>query len=138
MSQIVGLVRQYFQGRIKHESIQILNQAIHDLRIVIQQIILDHFILLPLPQGRNFRASLMDQLSNASHECYAGHEGEEKEHRHYFIKEIITCFEWAEQIKEEIPNDPVTQKILAVDIPILRPFDYGFHAGKPLKHPHSR
>lgn len=125
MSQVVSLVRQYFMGRVRKDSIETLGQVIRDLRVVLQQVVSSYFLHLPLPQGREFRAALADQLMGICSEVYATGSREDESHHRYCIKEIMVCFEWAEQIKEEIPDDPVTQKILAVDIPILRPFDYG-------------
>lgn len=138
IAKIVGFVRSYFLGRLKQEPIQFLNQIIHDLRVSLQTIITDHFMQLSLAEQREFRGFLSDQLSSVFAECYGKHDHKDGWHPQYCIKEIMVCFEWAEQIKVEIPDDPITQKILAVDIPILRPFDYGFGPKKPISRPHKR
>ncbi len=124
IAQIVGLVRRYFQDRLTHESIASLSLVIHDLRIVLQRVLIDYYLHLPLDEERRFRGALSDQLIGGINQVYAGRDSEDREHRQYCLQEILACFEWAEQIKNEVPDDSVTQKILAIDIPILRPFRY--------------
>lgn len=133
IAQIVGLVRRYFQDRMNHEPIPSLNLMIHDLRIVLQRVVSDYYLHLPLDEERRFRGALSDQLVSGINQLYVGKDSQDKEHRQYCVREILSCFEWASQIKNEVPDDPVTQKILVVDIPILRPFDYGFNSTTPLR-----
>lgn len=128
MSQVTGLIRCYFKGRLQNEPIQNLNLIIHDLRLMLHQLITDYFMLLPLEEAKRFRLVLADHLANVCGEFYGGGSIEDEEHSRYCIQEVLSCFEWAEQIKEEIPDDPVTQRVLALDIPILRPFNY--HHGR--------
>jgi len=135
MSQVVGLVRQYLVSRLQRESMEVLNQIVRNLRILLQEVVTNYFLHLPLPQARQFRAALGDQLMGVCNELHSRCGREDEEHHRYCVREIMACFEWAEQIKEEIPDDPVTQKILAIDIPILRPFDYGLKKGKVVQKP---
>lgn len=130
--KVLDLVGNYFDHRLQKQPLQTLNLAVHDLRIVLHRVIMDRFLPLPLHQAREFRAALVDQLMGVCGQYHAKcGDPEEKEHCHVFVKQIALSFELAEQIMEEIPHDPVTQRILAVDIPILRPFDYGIGtAGK--------
>lgn len=138
IAQIVGLVKRYFQDKLNKEPISSLSLVVHDLRIVIQRVITDYYLQLSLEEEKRFRGALADQLMSAVGEVYAGNDSKDREHRQYCVKEILACFEWAEQIKEEIPDDPVTQKILAIDIPILRPFDYGYDGLTKLNHSHQK
>lgn len=138
ISQIVNLVRRYFQDKLSGEPISALSLVIHDLRIVMQRVITDYYLQLSLAEEKRFRSALADQLVSAVGEVYAGKETQHKEHRQYCVGEILACFEWAEQIKEEVPDDPITQKILAIDIPILRPFDYGYDGLAKLNHSHQK
>lgn len=127
MGRMVDEVRCYLKARLERQAISALNESIRNLRIVVQQLLTDHFLALPLPKAKEFRFALADQLSSVCSELrnHDGCQPEDEEHHRYCIREVLVCFEWAEQIKEEVPDDPITQKILAVDIPILRPFDYG-------------
>jgi len=138
ISQIVGLVKRYFQDKLNNEPISALNLVIHDLRIIMQRVVTDYYLQLSLAEEKRFRGALADQLVSAIGQVYVGKESQHKEHRQYCVNEILACFEWAEQIKEEVPDDPVTQKILAVDIPILRPFDYGYDGLAKLHHHHQK
>ena len=126
MRKVLDLVGRYFSHRLQGQPLQVLNGLVHDLRIILHQMILDRFLPLPLPQAREFRSALVDQLMGVYGQYYPKCDKvEDREHCHNFIRQIVLCFELAEQIMEELPHDPVTQRILAVDIPILRPFDYG-------------
>ncbi|OGQ16006.1 MAG: hypothetical protein A2979_04080 [Deltaproteobacteria bacterium RIFCSPLOWO2_01_FULL_45_74] len=135
MSQVVGLVRQYLKSRLQREPMEKLNQLVRDLRVVLQQVVTNYFLPLSLPQARQFRSALADQLLGVCNELNSSCTKDDEEHHRYCVREVIASFEWAEQIKEEVPDDPVTQKILAVDIPILRPFDYGLKKGKVIQKP---
>lgn len=135
MVRIVEAVRRYFGVRLQREVISVLNETIRNLRILLQGVLIDHYLVLPLPKAKEFRFALGDQLSNVCEELRQNRNSskEDDHHHRYCIKEILACFEWAEQIRVEIPDDLVTQKVLALDIPILRPFDYGLEKGKPVK-----
>ncbi|MDO8527690.1 MAG: hypothetical protein Q7T03_08395 [Deltaproteobacteria bacterium] len=138
MLQVIDLLRHYFKRRLQKESIQNLNLVVHDLRILLHKVIIDHFLHLSLVDAKQFRLGLADQLNNVCGELYGGCSVEDEDHHRYCIREVMACFEWAEQIKEEIPDDLVTQKILAVDIPILRPFDYSSGTKKGIPRFHKK
>ena len=136
MANIVDGVRRYFEARLRKEAVATLNESIRTLRIVLQQMLTEHFLSLPIPKTREFRFALGDRLSSVCNDVSSSNHctPEDQVHHRYCVSEILACFEWAEQIKEEIPDDPITQKILVVDIPILRPFDYGLgKKGKPIR-----
>lgn len=132
MRKIVDMVCRYFEARLKKEALSILNETIRSLRVSLQTMLTDHYLALPLPKAREFRYALSDQLLNMCEDIHNQHHcsSQDKNHHHYCVKEILSCFEWAEQIKAEIPDDVITQRVLALDIPILRPFDYGIGKGQ--------
>lgn len=135
MQKIVETVCRYFEARLRKEAISLLNETVRNMRIILQGVLTDHYLELPLPKAREFRFALSDQLSSICEDIrnqYPCSTHDENHHR-YCVKEILSCFEWAEQIKSEIPDDPITQRVLALDIPILRPFDYGIGKGKPVR-----
>lgn len=135
MSQVVALVHQYLDGRLRKESISFLNQIIHDLRVLLKEVVTNYFLHLSLPEAKEFKSALADQLTSVCSDLSSRCSKEDEEHHRYCVREVMVCFEWAQQIKEEIPDDPLTQKILAIDIPILRPFDYGLRKAKIVRHP---
>lgn len=138
MQRVTGLVRRYFICRMQRESINLMSEIIRDLRVSIQHVVTNYFFHLPQEKGRQFQTSLADQL-NGICEGFREQCGED-DHKHhkYCMREVMACFEWAEQIKAEVPDDPITQKVLAVDIPILRPFDYGLGKAKPVARPSKK
>lgn len=125
MSKIVELFDCYLEARLAEEPIQLLNQYVREMRICLQYAITHLFLPLPLERGRKFRHALSDQLATLCGAKWAKASVQERRHQDYCRRQIMSCFELAEQIKEEVPDDPITQQILGVDIPILRPFDYG-------------
>ena len=125
IKQIVTCVNNYLEARTEKEPMQILNEHIRELRICLQHAITHIVLPLTLDKAREFRLALADQLSTLCDERRGNVGSGEHHHYDYCLHQIISCFEWTEQIKEEVPDDPITQQILAVDIPILRPFDYG-------------
>lgn len=133
MRRLVDHVRGYWQARIDGEEMSVLSETIRQLRILLQETLTGFFLSFPLPKAREFRAALSDELRNACGDFRNQCSDHDHAHHQYCIREIVACFEWAEQIKEEIPEDPLTQRILAVDIPILRPFDYGVSKPRPIK-----
>jgi len=99
-----------------------LGDIVKDLRILIGRILIDHFLDMPPKDGSRFLKSLAAMLADRA----ASIEGEgDGRYVDYCIGEILTPFEYAAEIKSSYGDDPVMQKILALDIPILRPFDYG-------------
>lgn len=135
MLKVVAKVRDYWQARLEGENISALNETIRELRILLQVILTDSFLSLPLPKAKEFRLALGDQLGSLCKELSPRCASSELNHHHYCTQEILACFEWAEQIKEEIPDDVLTQRVLVIDIPILRPFHYGYPKMKPIRRP---
>lgn len=131
MNRVADLMQRYFISRSQQRELDFLNEIIRELRVLVQEVLTERFLPLPLPEARNYRFALADRLyslcKDINGSCPSEHE---QNHYRYCVQQLMTCFEWAEQIKEEIPDDPVTQKILVVDIPILRPFCYDFKLTK--------
>ena len=138
MQRVVICVRRYLESRLEGAPISVLNELVREMRVQLQNVMTEYFLPLPLEKAHSFRVALEDHLSSLAGELN-GHAkcGQEDEaHHSYCTREVLSCFMWAEQIKAEVPDDLVTQKVLAVDIPILRPFDYGrkgYKSTKPIK-----
>ena len=132
----------YLTERQLGKSIGVLGDAVRDLRIIVQRILTEHFLkLAPDDEGR-FCSTLATLLAERCTRLPSVTEADRK-YFDYLIGEILTCFEWAQEIKSECPDDPATQKILAIDIPLLRPFDYGIRSKikmvrPPKKKKHKR
>lgn len=133
MERVVAQVRGYWRSRLNGEEVTALSESIRQLRVLLQETLTGAFLALTLPKAREFRFALSDELTNACNEFKNQCQPDDHQHHAYCVKEIVACFEWAEQIKAEIPDDILTQRILAVDIPILRPFDYGVSRPRPVK-----
>ena len=135
IEQLVDAVQEYFLQRHQQESMEALSLTVRDLRIQIQQMLGEVFVPLTLSEAKEFRSILADKLFSLVGILKApSHSGSIK-HYQYCIDGILACFQCAEKIKEEIPDDFHTQKILIQDIPILRPFDYG--TGHPSRKDHK-
>lgn len=128
MDEEVGHLLEMFEFFLVERSlgkpIKILSEAIADLRIIIGRLITDHFLDLPSIREADFCATLADLLSERAERIPLASEAE-AEYIAYCIGEILTSFEWAQEVKIQFSYDPVMRRILAVDIPVLRPFDYG-------------
>ena len=109
------------EERHRKQPVSHLNTIIRGLRVSVQNLLLNHFLHLALEESERFCNALHDQLLGACGEA----KDSDHEYHQYCVKAVMTTFEWAHQIKLEIHDDPVTQRILIIDIPILRPFDYG-------------
>lgn len=132
LKQIAGLFDRYLEDRLNGEPIQLLNENIREMRIAIQHAVTHVFLPLPIDKAREFRRAMADRLTTLCDGKRGRSSSGELQHQGYVVRQILSCFEWAEQIKEEVPDDSITQQVLAVDIPILRPFDYGL-GKKPQK-----
>lgn len=114
----------YLTERHLSKPIDNLGEAVRDMRIIIGRILVDHFLGLCVEEEEKFCSALADMLADrASDLPIEG--GIEEEYLDYCIGEMLTAFEYAQEIKRTFSDDSVLQKILALDIPILRPFDYG-------------
>jgi hypothetical protein len=117
----------YLTERQLQKPINILSDAVHDLRIILQRLLIDYFLKLSTEEELRFCSTLASLLAERSTKIVSAGE-DDKKYFDYLIGEILTCFEWAQEIKSEFPEDSDTQRILAFDIPLLRPFDYGIRA----------
>lgn len=104
--------------------IDALGESVKDMRLIIGRLLIDHFLKLTPTRGEKFCKTLAEMLTDRT-QTLPLERSEDREYYSYCISEILTAFEYAEEIKTAYPGDPVLQKILALDIPILRPFDYG-------------
>ncbi len=114
----------YLTERQLQKSIDVLSDAVHDLRIIVQRLLIDHFLKLSAADEGRFCSTLATLLAERSTRIPSANM-DDKKYFDYVIGEILTCFEWAQEIKSEFPEDLDTQRILSFDIPLLRPFDYG-------------
>lgn len=104
--------------------IEALGEAVRDMRLIIGRLLTDHFLELTLEEGDKFCKALATMLTDRCEQLPEEKQVKE-EYCRYCVGEILTVFEFAMEIKKEFSDDPILQKILALDIPILRPFDYG-------------
>jgi hypothetical protein len=117
----------YLTERQLGKSVDVLASAVRDLRIIIQRLLLDYFINLSPDEESRFCTALASLLASRSTKLPKVTD-EDKKYFDYCIGEILTCFQWAQEIKSEFPDDYPTQKTLLLDIPLLRPFDYGIRS----------
>lgn len=104
--------------------IDALGESVKDMRLIVGRLLVDHFLGLSTSQEEKFCAALAAMLADRA-EALPLERGDDREYGKYCIGEILTVFEYAQEIKAAYPGDRILQKILALDIPILRPFDYG-------------
>lgn len=114
-----------------------LAEAVRDQRIIIQRLLLEYVMTLTPAKTELFATALASALAKRA-ATIPGQSAGDKKYAKYCIGEIITAFEWAVEIKREFPRDAEVQRILAFDIPVLRPFDYGLRAKIRLVKPPKR
>jgi len=124
VKHLLDMFEFFLTERHLEKSIDVLGESVKDMRILIGRILVDHFLDLDTEGEQNFCQALADMLADRSSSLPVDG-GVEQTYQDYCIGEILTSFEYAQEIKESYPDDTVLQKILALDIPILRPFDYG-------------
>lgn len=117
----------FLTERYLGKPIDSLGETVRDMRIIIGRILVDHFLGLDSDDEEKFCQALAEMLTDRSSNLPV-EGGVEPAYQEYCIGEILTSFEYAQEIKESYPDDTVLQKILALDIPILRPFDYGLQS----------
>ena len=93
------------------------------MRLIIGRLLIDHFLGLPLDDGDKFCKAIATMLIDRCE--LIPDDKMENDYCSYCVGEVLTVFEYAMEIKKELSDDPILQKMLALDIPILRPFDYG-------------
>ncbi|MFH0800750.1 MAG: hypothetical protein V2A66_11320 [Pseudomonadota bacterium] len=124
VKNLLDMFEFFLAERHLDKSIGALGDSVRDMRLIIGRLLSDHFMKLP-PEGEaKFCSSLASMLADRAETLPFDSDGD-REYVDYCIGEILTSFEYAQEVKEECPEDPVLQKILALDIPILRPFNYG-------------
>lgn len=106
------------------KSIEALGRCIRDMRIIIGRVVVDHFLRLSTAEEERFIEALATMLADRS-AALPFDDDDGGKYYDYCIEQILLGFEYAQEIKESYSDDPVLQKILSLDIPILRPFDYG-------------
>lgn len=114
----------YMAQRQLGKPIEALADAVRDMRIILGRLVMDHFMSLEEADADRFAKALAEMLADSCAQLDAKEEAEE-EYCRYCIEEMLTPFEYAMEIRREFAEDAVMQKMLALDIPILRPFDYG-------------
>lgn len=117
----------YLVERQLDKPIEELASAVRDLRIIIQRLLIHHFLKFEAKEEAKFCTSLASMLAERCEKVPKMNDSDVK-YFDYCIGEILVCFEWAQEIKSEFPNDFVAQEALALDIPLLRPFDYGIRS----------
>ncbi|MFH1874578.1 MAG: hypothetical protein ABH859_05260 [Pseudomonadota bacterium] len=114
----------YLLERQLDKPIEALGIALRDIRIIMQRILLHHFIHLPPEEESRFCIALAKMLANRCTKLPNVTEAD-RQYFDYCISEILGCFEWAQEIKAEYHEDKIVQETFMLDIPLLRPFDYG-------------
>lgn len=123
IESLMELFEYYLTERKLSRPIETLQEIIRDLRVIVGRILTSHFIHLSLHDEDVFCRELASLLAKKGVSIKFQDETDEK-HCNYLIKEILTSFEWAQEIKKELPDDAVMQEVLVIDIPVLRPFNY--------------
>lgn len=103
-----------------------LHQTLHELRMQLIGIITKNFLTIPAEHEPQFCRAFADELTHICREF--PQDEQDRDYYDYCIAEILLCFEWVQQIKQECSGDLITQKVLLQDLPILRPFDYGLRS----------
>lgn len=119
------------------KSIEELSQSVRDMRLIISRILVDHFLSLTPKDEDKFCVALAQMLTDRA--ALIPNDGEKDgDYFKYCIGEILVSFEYAKEIKGAYSDDSVLQKMLSLDIPILRPFDYGLKGRLKLLKPSKR
>jgi hypothetical protein len=127
----------YITQRQLGKPIETLNEAVRDMRLIIGRLLIDHFLTLTPEDGDNFCRALATMLADRCEQLPEEKEVE-AEYCSYCVGEILTVFEYAIEIKKEFDDDPILQKMLSLDIPILRPFDYGLRGTLKVVETHKK
>lgn len=127
----------YLSERELGKSIEELSQSVKDMRLIISRTLIDQFLSLDTEEEDKFCKVLAQMLADRAAEIPDDGEAD-RDYFSYCIGEILVSFEYAREIKEAYADDPVFQKMLALDIPILRPFDYGLKGRLRLLKPTKR
>jgi hypothetical protein len=127
----------FLEQRELGKPIEVLSEAVRDLRLISGRLLLDHFMRLDAARSQQFCKGLATLLADRC-DALPSSKASDKAYGAYCVGEILTCFQYAREIKQRFAGDPVMQKMLAVDIPILRPFDYGLRGRLRVVTPQKR
>jgi len=104
--------------------VALLGEVIGDVRVIIGRLLSNHFLNFSPEQEAHFCAALATLLTDRAWKLPLTTE-QDADYIDYFVSEILLAFEWAQEVKAEYSHDPNMKKMVAEDIPVLRPFDYG-------------
>ena len=113
----------YLTERSLGRPVELLGEIVVDLRVIISRLLTEHFLKLHPDREANFCATLAELLTERA-ENLPLYSSDDDQYIDYVVGEILTAFEWAQEVKAEFKGDMVMQRIVVLDIPILRPFDY--------------
>jgi hypothetical protein len=124
IKNLIDMFEFFLTERHLEKPIEAIGRCVRDLRIIIGRIVVDHFLKLTPKEEERFCEALAQVMTDR---CAAlpFSTDEDKAYQSYCLEQILVSFEYAAEIKRAYSDDPVLQKILSLDIPILRPFDYG-------------
>ncbi len=123
MSRFLETFELFITQRKLNKPVVELHQTLHELRMQLIGIITKNFLTIPSEDEARFCRFLADELTKVCKEF--PQDEQDRDYYDYCIAEILLCFEWVQQIKQECAGDLITQKVMLQDLPILRPFDYG-------------
>ena len=118
----------YLVERNLKKPIEQLTEIVRDLRIIIQRL-LNFYLDLSTSDEELFAKALAYDLTEKGKSLTP-----DEEYIMYFVEQTLVPFEWATEIKSAYADSLEMQKMLAADIPILRPFDYGFQGQMKVLH----
>ncbi len=119
VSSVVGIALQYIESQRREDSLEEIHQIVQDLRYKLRHVIEDQFLELNLDECRSFRRVLNQELTALCRELLNQEPSKPSQEAPLYCSDILNCFKWAEQIKAEIPDDLVTQRVLIKDLPIF-------------------
>ena len=122
IKHLLDMFEFYLVERSFGKPVETLGETVASLRTILGRLVADHFLKLDAEREPHFCATLSAMLSERAATLPSS--DTDRSHVDYVIEEILTAFEWAQEIKAEFPHDPVMQRIVSFDVPILRPFDY--------------
>jgi|GEM_PF-1602960 len=137
VKNLITMFEFYVSQRAKGKPIETLAESVRDMRLIIGRLLIDHFLGLSNEEGQKFTAALAEMLADCC-EVLPDLKRQDEDYYNYCIEEILTPFEYAKEIKSEFADDPVLTKMLALDIPILRPFDYGLRGSFKVLRPRKK
>lgn len=137
VNNLLNMFEFFLTERQFGQSVEALGETVKDMRIIIGRILVDHFMNLDAKEEGKFCTALAGALATRAANLPCENKNDEA-YEDYLVGEILTSFEYAQGVKEDYQQDHVLQKILALDIPILRPFDYGLRGRLKVVHGKKR